>query len=375
MFQPSYFLWNADPEIFDIFGRPIVWYGLLFACAFLLSQQVMYHIYKKEGKRIEDVDTLTVYMIIAVILGARLGHVFFYEPMRYLKNPIDIIKVWEGGLASHGAAVGILTALWIYTRYSIKWSGTRLKVKKQKRENQSFLQVVDRIVIVVALSGCLIRFGNFMNSEIVGLPTHSNFGVMFMRNVTDAIQSNNPGVESVEYSKRAGEPTEEGYEPIRIELVFNPDYSHNEEQVVLYLDNTLNNILGNSTYVTNNIHEPLIHNLDYTYRSRPDGKIVATIDTFGISRHPAQLYESISNLLIFIMLYLIWRKWQINAPPGKIFGIFLVVLFGLRFIYEFMKENQVDFEQGLALNMGQWLSIPLVLTGAFLLLRPKSPSR
>ena len=371
MLQPSFIIWNADPEIFEIFGRPIVWYGLLFATAFLLSQQVMYHIYKKEGKRIEDVDTLTVYMIIAVILGARLGHVFFYEPMRYLKNPIDIIKVWEGGLASHGAAVGILTALWIYANYSINWTGKKFKVKKQKRENQSFLQVVDRIVIVVALSGCLIRFGNFMNSEIVGLPTHSNFGVMFMRNVTEAIQSNNPRVESVTYSGRAGEPTEEGYEPIRIELVFDSDYSLNEEQVVLYMDNTLNNILGNSTYVIENIHEPLIHNLDYTYRIRPDGKIVATIDTFGISRHPAQLYESISSFLIFILLYFVWRKWQANAPPGKIFGIFLVILFGLRFMYEFIKENQVDFEEGLALNMGQWLSIPLVLAGLFLLFRPK----
>jgi len=328
----DFIIWNVDPEIFSLFGRSIRWYGLLFALGFLLSQQVMYYIYKREGKPIEDVDTLTVFLVIATILGARLGHVFFYEPMRYLRHPIDIIKIWEGGLASHGAAVGILTALLIYSRYQIKWIKNKFSVKRINRQNQSFLEVVDRIVIVVALTGCLIRFGNFMNSEIVGIPTFSDRGVVFAHNVTESIQVNNPDVETVSYSKRAGEKTSDGYLPIRMELTFIGKQDQNqEENIVLYLDNGLNNILGTYSYATENIYEPVSHNLDYTLRKRPDGKFIATVDTYAIARYPAQLYESLSSLLIFFLLFYLWSRWKIDAVPGRLFGIFLVILFGLRF--------------------------------------------
>src|SRR5690606_12087880 len=142
----------------------------LFALGFLISQQILYYIYKKEGKPETDIDVLTLYMVVATIVGARLGHVLFYEPQRYLSDPVSILKVWEGGLASHGAAAAILFALWLYSR--------------KKKPGQSYLQVVDRIVIVVALTGALIRLGNFFNSEIIGIPTHNESGIVFARDVT-----------------------------------------------------------------------------------------------------------------------------------------------------------------------------------------------
>ena len=111
----NYIIWSPNPEIFpNIDWIEVRWYGLLFAAGFIISQQLMYHIFKVEGKPHKDVDSLTLWMIIATIIGARLGHVIFYEPMRYLQDPMSILKTWEGGLASHGAAIGILAAIYLY---------------------------------------------------------------------------------------------------------------------------------------------------------------------------------------------------------------------------------------------------------------------
>src|SRR5690349_18838189 len=209
----SYIIWNASPDIFSLpikfwifdFTLTLRWYGLLFALGFLISQQILYYIFKKEGKPEKDVDTLTIYMVVATVIGARLGHVLFYEPERYLANPIDIIKIWEGGLASHGATVGILFALWLYGR--------------KKLVGQNYLQTLDRIVILVALTGALIRFGNFMNSEIIGKPTHSDSGVVFARSVTEILKSDD-AVKNVSYVQVDTASNEEGYQPVKILIEF-----------------------------------------------------------------------------------------------------------------------------------------------------------
>lgn len=251
------FVWDMNPEMIKLGPVTIRWYGLLFATAFLLGTMIISRIFKLENKPEESVDRLLLYMLLAIVFGARLGEVFFYNPNFYLNNPLEIFKVWKGGLSSHGSFVGIVLALYIYARQT---------------PDQSYLWVLDRIVIAVALGGGLVRIGNFFNSEIIGKPTDGTWGVTFSR-----------------------------------------------------------------------------------------------ID--GLPRHPAQLYESFTYLTLFVVLLLIYKIVDTQRIQGILFGTFLSVGFSARFLIEFAKENQVGFESGWALNMGQRLSIPVVLIGLFTLAR------
>jgi len=354
----SYIIWNGSPEIFTIpipfldTNITLRWYGLLFALGFLVGQQILYYIFKKEGKPEKDVDTLTIYMVLATVIGARLGHVLFYEPERYLSDPIDILKIWEGGLASHGAAVGILFALWLYAR--------------KKFPGQNYLQTLDRIVILVALTGSLIRLGNFYNSEIIGKPTDNDNGVVFARNVSEVLKSDE-SVKDVHYVQLDTVSTEEGYKPNKILLEFAPSSNNTYESYAEYMEGRVNSLLSYNPYVREHISQPGY--IDYKLSQDEAGNYFAIINTYAIPRYPAQLYESISCFLLFLWLFWIWTKYKINLPEGRLFGIFLIVCFGLRFVYEFLKENQVDFENSLPLNMGQILSIPLVLAGVYVLIR------
>ena len=158
--------WDVDPEIFRVGSLAVRWYGLLFASAFFFSYIVMNKIFKNENIGEEVLDRLTIYMAIGVIAGARVGHCLFYEPAYYLQNPLEILMIWHGGLASHGAAIGILLALWLFS----------------KKEKKDYIWILDRIAIVVALSGFLIRMGNLMNSEIYGVETTLPWGFVFLRN-------------------------------------------------------------------------------------------------------------------------------------------------------------------------------------------------
>lgn len=255
----TYIPWNVDPEIFSIGPLSIRWYGLLFALGFVIGQRILTKIYVAEGRTEGDVDVITLYMIIGTVIGARLGHTLFYAPDYYLSNPIEILKIWEGGLASHGATIGILFALWLFSR--------RMKF--------DYVWVLDRIVIVVALGGALIRLGNLMNSEIFGRPTDVPWAFIFYH--------------STQYSQ--------------------------------------------------------------------------------VPRHPTQLYESLSVFLLFVVLYWLWHKYKAALPRGLLFGLFVTFLFTFRFLVEFLKENQEAFEDEMALNMGQILSIPLILVGLFILFR------
>ncbi len=347
----QYVVWSPDPEIFSFWGIRIVWYGLLWATSFLAGQQIMFHIFRKENKTDRDVESLTMYMLIATIVGARLGHVFFYEPDIYLANPIKILKIWEGGLASHGATIGILTGIFMYAR---------------KRPDQSYLWVLDRIVIVVALAGALIRFGNFINSEIEGKPTDAAYGVVFARVAEDALGANS-AVNSVSAQKGNREENTAGtLKPVDLLVTFD-NRGFEEDGIRNYLDTEAKYILSSYPSVQEHIFEDPDQPLNYTLRKTEKSNFEATIFTMGVSRHPAQLYESFSIFLLFLILLFIWHKQRALLPEGTLFGIFLIVVFGLRFLYEFLKENQVAFEDNLALNMGQWLSIPLVIAGVVVL--------
>lgn len=158
--------WDVNPEIFRIGSFAVRWYGLLFASSFLIGYVIMNRIFKNENLGEAVLDRLTIYMAIGVIVGARLGHCLFYEPAYYFRHPLEILMIWHGGLASHGAAIGILTAIWLFA----------------KKEKKDYLWALDRIAIVVALSGFLIRMGNLMNSEIYGIETTVPWGFVFLRN-------------------------------------------------------------------------------------------------------------------------------------------------------------------------------------------------
>jgi phosphatidylglycerol:prolipoprotein diacylglycerol transferase len=358
----SYIIWNGSPDIFTAGSFELRWYGLFFALGFLISQQILYYIYRKEGKPESDVDTLTIYMVVATIVGARLGHVIFYQPEIIWEEPLSIFLPFEfspfkftglQGLASHGGAIGILFALWLYSR--------------KKKPGQNYLQVLDRIVILVALTGALIRLGNFFNSEIIGVPTESAIGVVFVNPLTESLENKrfDPQdiVESVGYRKNDSLPKgSNGRVPLSIYVFFKQGTQEAEARNMI--EYTIKGLLSNRLY---EFFDKGTGAIDYEMTSQKEGNLAARIDTYGIARHPAQLYESISSVFLFIFLYSMWRRYKENVPTGKLFGIFLIVIFGLRFIYEFLKENQVSFEDELPLNMGQILSIPLVVAGILVL--------
>lgn len=254
--------WDVNPEIFKLGPFSIRWYGLLFALGFIIGFQIMSYIFRKEKRNEEDLNDLLWYMILGTVVGARLGHCLFYNPSYYLSNPLEILQVWKGGLASHGAAIGILTAIYLFTK---------------KYKEYSFFWLMDRLVITVALGGSFIRLGNLFNSEIIGVATGSDWGFVF-------------------------------------------------------------------THVD------------------------------SLPRHPAQLYESIAYLIVFIFLFSYYKKKEGNFKEGLLFGYFLILVFTFRFFVEFVKENQTYFEEGMILNMGQILSIPFVIAGIYFVLRNNTKS-
>jgi prolipoprotein diacylglyceryl transferase len=255
--------WNINPEIFRIGGFALRYYSLMFFFAFLISYYILAFIFKKENVSEALLKKLLVYVLLGTVIGARLGQVFFYEFGYYKNHLLEMIlpfRIANGkfeltgyqGLASHGGAIGILIAVALYC----------------KKYKQSFLWVMDRLGIVVALSGFFIRIGNLFNSEIIGKPSNLSWAFIFQR----------------------------------VDLV---------------------------------------------------------------PRHPAQLYEAICYLFIFFILWKIYNK-STHLRKGFLFGLFLILVFSVRFSLEFVKENQEAFEKALPINMGQMLSIPFIIAGLYL---------
>ncbi len=274
----QYIIWDVNPEIFHLGSFSVRWYGLLFAAGFLVGMQIMTHIFKKEGKPLADTDTLLIYMVVSIVLGARIGHFAFYEPEVLLRNPLGVILPPYMGLASHGAFVATMLGLWLYSRR-----------KSSRLSGQTFAWVTDRIVITAALGGAFIRLGNLMNSEILGTITTKPWGFVFM-NARD----------------------------------------------------------------------------EYPIYATPTSNIL-------IARHPAQLYEAISCFILFFILLAMWNRYKQRTPDYRILGFFLVWVFTLRFFYEFIKEDQVAKEATMTLNIGQQLSIPVVIVGLYFLIRSYLP--
>jgi phosphatidylglycerol:prolipoprotein diacylglycerol transferase len=282
--------WDMNPSVIPSLNMPR-WYGIMWALGFYLGYEILKRMYRAEKTPDKWVDSSFLYVLIAGILGARLGHCLFYQPDYYLAHPLEILKIWEGGLASHGGAFGIILAVFFLNK---------------KHIHLGMLWILDHLVVPTALAGGLIRLGNLFNHEIVGSVTSSAFGFKFLRN----------------------------------------DISPEKAMMVTQKLNS-----------------------DDAYAALSDTEKYAAIWQEIPARHPAQLYEAIIYFLIFgLMMYLFWKTNSAQLK-GFLLGVFFITIFGARFLIEFIKENQVDFEGGMVLNMGQILSIPLVIFGIYLVFR------
>lgn len=327
-------------------------YSLLFALGFLVGYWIVKRIFEQEKIPLEWLDTLLTYVVVATILGARLGHVFFYEWGYYSQHPGEILKVWEGGLASHGAAVAIILALIMFSK----------KVSKK-----SVLWVLDRAVITIALAGCFIRMGNMANSEIYGAKANSAVETVYLQPAEKRIVNSFQGISEIHFSKTEDRFEEDGisYPIYMMETVFIPRAI--EEYVTRAMEEQIPNYLS-SMSVDNQTVLPYI-NAQVTL-TESKNQITASTQVLGVPRYPTQIFEALAYLLIFVLLYSLFYKTDIKYAQGRIFGLFLVTIFGFRFFVEFYKANQVAFEADLQLNMGQYLSIPLVLLGLYFIAKP-----
>ncbi len=349
------FTWDFSRGI-DLSVITLRYYSLLFALGFVLGYLIMKRIFEKEGIALEKLDALLTYVVIATVLGARLGHVFFYQWDYYSQHPVDILKVWEGGLASHGAAIAIVIAIIIYSKKVI---------------DRPALWVLDRVVITVALAACFIRIGNFANSEIYGDIGNSSWETVFTNPVRERILVNyGDYIDAVEFiEKDEYEITDSlSYPLYDLQLQFGAKIPNQEvaERLVL---NRLKPLLAASS------KEDL--NMKITgQKLRWDDTVAdqAYIEARGYPRNPTQIYEAIAYLLIFFILARLYLVADVRQRQGMLFGLFLILLFGFRFAIEFIKENQVLSEQGRSLNIGQTLSIPAVLVGLYFSIFAKKSS-
>lgn len=343
----NYIIWDWNPEIFALGFIKIRYYGLLFAAGFAIGYYIMKKFFIKEKINLAWLDSLLMYVLIGTVLGARLGHCFFYEPQYYLSHPLQIIMVWKGGLASHGGAIGILIALWFYSR---------------KVTHKPMVWTLDRLVIVVALAGCMIRLGNLANSEIYGRPTESNFGFVHVRDTYfgQKIQnkSTNRYIEDYKLEKVNSDSSEKKAQ-LTIEFKRNIRSEKDARMVTEYsIKPTLKYRTRNDGSVPNLF---IKDGTEITYQKK-GGHFWATIPVVVIPKHPTHIYEATCYLLTFFILLFIYHKGGYKYS-GLIFGIFLICVFGSRFFIEIIKENQVATEVGKILNNGQKLSIPFVIAG------------
>ena len=266
----SYITWDFDPVVFNIsiseHDWSLRWYGLLFATGFIVGQQMLFYLFSRDGKSRQSVDILTIYIIVATIVGARLGHYLFYEWPLLIDYPanwlVDLVTPPFAGLASHGAAIALLVAVYLYSR---------------KYKDQPYLWVLDRLAVGAPIIGALIRLGNLFNSEIYGTPTALPWGFLFVRETDPALL------------------------PI-------------------------------------------------------------------VPRHPTQLYEALFCVFLLLLTFYLWKRKRDVLPDGVITGTFLILLFTSRFLIEFLKNNQVDFESDYLINMGQLLSLPAIAMGVAVIL-------
>ena len=309
--------WNPDDTLFKLGFLQIKYYNLFWIVAFVVGWFIMKRIFLNEKRSIQQLDSLFIYTVLATMLGARLGHVFFYDWAYYKNHLLEILlpireRAGESlfglingyefsgftGLASHGAAIGIIVGMYLLSR---------------KHKDLKMMWVLDRVVIPVALGAFCVRLGNFFNSEINGKVTDESFlfATRFVRDSDDM-----PAGRALSITK--AETTDAAYAAIEN----NPQYSQYLEAIPF--------------------------------------------------RHPAQLYEGFLYILVFLILYFLYWKTDKKNQSGYLFGLFLVLLWTIRFFVEFVKKSQGGFEESLGLlSTGQWLSIPFIAIGLYFMFRPR----
>ncbi len=359
----NFVVWNLRPQIIDFGSFEIRYYSLLFVMAFIFGYIILSRLFRKEGLPIELLDRLTIYIVISTIIGARLGHCLFYEFDYYINHPLEMILPWQGkigenfqftgyqGLASHGAAIGILIGTYLFSRKSKK----------------PYLWTLDKIAIIIALSGLFIRAGNLMNSEIYGKPTNSDYGFVYVRDFTDLLyRLEKDRIKHIKYNKIQSDTVNtEEFPPINIDIEFSVKMK-SEEYIRNFAEYEFKDALQR-IYSQRNIVHPYIDNLDYKIEKK-NRKYHLISKLYCIPRHPSQIYEAIAYFIIFLLLMFIHERKGTRRKNGLIFGVFMAVLFFARFLVEFLKENQEDFESSLPLNMGQLLSIPFIVLGIVFIL-------
>ncbi|KXN97950.1 diacylglyceryl transferase [Aequorivita aquimaris] len=294
------FTWNPSEGI-DLGFFMIRYYSLMFVVAFTLGWILTKKIYEREKLPQEKLDSLFIYMVVAVLVGARLGHVIFYQPELFVQDPLSVFLPIQTvpefeftgfqGLASHGAAIAIVIAMYYYSKKVIQ---------------KPILWILDRIIIAVAAGGVFVRIGNFMNSEIIGKPSGDfPLGVRFVHE----------GIRKQEAVQATGiQDPAKAYDAI----VHNPQFAE------------------------------LLNSVPF--------------------RHPAQLYEAAGYVIVFLVCWYLYWKTERRKQIGYIFGVFLILLFMVRFLVEFVKESQGGFESLLGLlSTGQWLSVPFIIAGIYIM--------
>ena len=339
--------WDMDRGL-DFGFITLRYYSLLFAAGFVIGYYIMKRMFKDAGVSLDKLDTLLTYVVIATVVGARLGHVFFYEWDYYSQHPGEILKVWKGGLASHGAAIAIIIAIIIYSKRVL---------------NKSSLWMLDRLVITVAIAACLIRIGNWFNSEIYGDIANSELQTVFLNPARERVMDAFPYVEVLEFDRTNTEAITDSV----IYPVYKVKFATDTRQIdpmkaEFDLVNKVAPYINGLERGSKTILFPPDFKTDFHIKGTP-GVFYGYV--YGVPRHPTQIFEALGYLLIFLILYRIYLIQDLALRRGFIFGMFLILVFGFRFFIEYYKEVQTSAEIGMTLNTGQKLSIPLVLVGMF----------
>ncbi|HMG90536.1 MAG TPA: prolipoprotein diacylglyceryl transferase [Chryseolinea sp.] len=366
----NFIVWNGSPIVFSIGPFVLRWYVLLFVLGFFTARAVLAYIYKKEGKPASDVEKLIIYILVAAVIGVRLGYVLFYEPNTILTKPLEAFLPFQfkpsfqfagiERLSGYGGVIAVVIVIWLYVR--------------KGKGDQKYFKVLDRVMIAIALTGVFVGIGNFFNAEIPGKPTSSKSGVIFIRPVTDGLQKlpccimRNPGgenpLQNVEVKPdTALHPETKGHSALLLYLFYRPGAT--EQLVKEFLIGDVKTFLFDNPKLMYESGEEPLH---YTIFQEKEDVFIGRVRTTGIARHPVQLYEAISYFLLFIVMFVIWNKSKSHTPAGTLTGIFLISSAVFNFIFGFLKEPQATFESSMALNIGQILSISMLILG-FVVLR------